>query len=52
MRLAADVTRTASQKRKINIHAVSAEPDEIILSSQQGDIRLALHIWAATSHKI
>ncbi len=51
VRSAADVRKNASQDRKINIHALSAEPDEIILSSQQGDILLALHIWAATSHK-
>lgn len=51
VRLAVDVRKNASQEEEINIHAVSAEIDEIILSSEQGDILLALHICAATSHK-
>lgn len=50
VRSAADVRKNASQDRKINIHAVSDET-EIILSSQQGDILLASHIWDATSYK-
>lgn len=41
MRSAADVRRNASQEGKINIHAVSAECDEIILSTEQGDILVA-----------
>lgn len=41
MRSAADVRWNASQEGKINIHAVSAECDEIILSTEQGDILVA-----------
>lgn len=41
MRSAADVRWNASQEGRINIHAVSAECDEIILSTEQGDILAA-----------
>lgn len=41
MRSAADVRWNTSQEGKINIHAVSAECDEIILSTEQGDILVA-----------